>query len=208
MTFYSAGLPVFFWLAVSSTILAALVFTGFALWVSELDRRTGYQRAFRSSGKRRPVTLPLSHLLAGGALAMLVLALLLVQSLPAEVIAGTTPLTVRVLAIALAMLGGGPVALAAVELARRRDSAEHAPGATAPAATATALRGGTTIGLLERLAVAGTILAGFPEGIAIVVAIKGVGRFTELTTPETKERFMIGTLASLIWACACTLLVR
>lgn len=206
MTFYSAGLPVFFWLAVSSTILAALVFTGFALWVSELDRRTGYQRAFRSSSKRRPVTLPLSHLLAGGALAMLVLALLLVQSPSAEVIAGTTPLTVRVLAIALAMLGGGPVALAAVELARRRDSAEHAPGATAPAATA--LHGGTTIGLLERLAVAGTILAGFPEGIAIVVAIKGVGRFTELTTPETKERFMIGTLASLIWACACTLLVR
>ena len=44
--------------------------------------------------------------------------------------------------------------------------------------------------------------------IAVVVAIKGVGRFTELATAEARERFIIGTLASLIWACACAALVQ
>jgi hypothetical protein len=53
------------------------------------------------------------------------------------------------------------------------------------------------------LAVAGAILAGFPEALAVVVAIKGVGRFTELASSEARERFIIGTFASLIWACAC-----
>ena len=70
------------------------------------------------------------------------------------------------------------------------------------------LRGGLMIGILERLAVTGAILAGFPEAIAVVVAIKGVGRFTELATAEARERFIIGTLASLIWACACAALVQ
>ena len=66
------------------------------------------------------------------------------------------------------------------------------------------LRGGTTIGLLERLAVAGTLLAGFPEGIAVIVAVKGVGRFSELADSATRERFIIGSLVSFIWACAAT----
>ena len=70
------------------------------------------------------------------------------------------------------------------------------------------LRGGLTIGVLERIATAGTIIAGFPEGLAIVVAVKGVGRFTELEAPEARERFIIGTFASLIWACAAALVVH
>jgi hypothetical protein len=70
------------------------------------------------------------------------------------------------------------------------------------------LRGGTTIGLLERIAIAGAIVAGFPEAIAIVIAIKGVGRFSELAASEAKERFIIGTLASFVWACACALVIR
>ena len=36
----------------------------------------------------------------------------------------------------------------------------------------------------------------------VVVALKGVGRFTELATPAARERFIVGTLASLLWACA------
>jgi hypothetical protein len=64
------------------------------------------------------------------------------------------------------------------------------------------LRGGATIGYLERVAVAASLLAGYPEGLAVVVAIKGVGRFTELSEPETRERFIIGTFASLVWASA------
>ena len=70
------------------------------------------------------------------------------------------------------------------------------------------LRGGLTIGVLERVATAGSIIAGFPEGLAIVVAVKGVGRFTELDAAEARERFIIGTFASLIWACAAALAVH
>lgn len=66
-----------------------------------------------------------------------------------------------------------------------------------------ALRGGTWIGVLERLAVTGSILAGVPEGIAVVVAVKGLGRYPELReNPGASERFVIGTLASLVWASA------
>jgi hypothetical protein len=49
------------------------------------------------------------------------------------------------------------------------------------------LRGGTTIGYLERACAALGILAGFPGAVAIVVALKGVGRFTELATPAARE---------------------
>jgi F0F1-type ATP synthase membrane subunit c/vacuolar-type H+-ATPase subunit K len=63
------------------------------------------------------------------------------------------------------------------------------------------LRGGRWIGLLERLAVTGCIVAGFPSGVAVIVAIKGLGRYPELReNPGASERFVVGTLASLVWA--------
>ncbi|GAA4625097.1 hypothetical protein [Cellulomonas oligotrophica] len=63
------------------------------------------------------------------------------------------------------------------------------------------LRGGTWIGLLERVLVTGALLAGQPEGVAVVVAIKGLGRYPELReNPGASERFVIGTLASLAWS--------
>jgi hypothetical protein len=63
------------------------------------------------------------------------------------------------------------------------------------------LRGGAIIGVLERLAVCLAVLAGQPVAIAYVVAIKGLGRFAELKeTPVAAERFIIGTLASMLWA--------
>ncbi len=65
------------------------------------------------------------------------------------------------------------------------------------------LRGGTWIGVLERLAVTGGVLAGAPEAVAVVVAIKGLGRYPELReNPGASERFVIGTLASLVWSAA------
>ena len=64
------------------------------------------------------------------------------------------------------------------------------------------LRGGATIGYLERIAVLGCLAAGRIEGIAVIVAIKGLGRFSDLSSPEARERFIIGTLVSLIWACS------
>ena len=65
------------------------------------------------------------------------------------------------------------------------------------------LRGGMTIGYLERLAIIGAALAGQFAAVAIVVAVKGLGRFSELENSAARERFIIGTLVSIIWAAAC-----
>ena len=70
------------------------------------------------------------------------------------------------------------------------------------------LRGGAWVGYLERAAISATLLAGWPEGIALVLAVKGVGRYPELRGPESvqshaPETFIIGTLASVLWAAGC-----
>ena len=63
------------------------------------------------------------------------------------------------------------------------------------------LRGGTWIGILERIAVTGCVLAGDVTSVALVVAVKGLGRYPELReNPGASERFVIGTLTSMIWA--------
>ena len=82
----------------------------------------------------------------------------------------------------------------------------RATGGEDPAARQAAarlLRGGTWIGVLERLAILGSILVGYPEAIAVVVAIKGLGRFPELRAAPgavASERFLSGTLTSVCWA--------
>jgi hypothetical protein len=68
------------------------------------------------------------------------------------------------------------------------------------------LRGGTWIGVLERLAVYAALVARWPEGIAIVLAVKGLGRYPELRAEHRSglaERFIIGTLVSVLWAGLC-----
>lgn len=82
------------------------------------------------------------------------------------------------------------------------DEPAEAPGIRAAATT---LRGGRWIGMLERLAVYAAILTGFAEGIAVVLAVKGLARYPELkaTTSGTAERFIIGTFASVLFAAAC-----
>lgn len=96
-------------------------------------------------------------------------------------------------------------------------SAAATSGTAAPAAGAAALsvssarilRGGAIIGVLERLAVCLAILVGEPVAIAYVVAIKGLGRFAELKeTPVAAERFIIGTLTSLLWAAGVAALAK
>ena len=66
------------------------------------------------------------------------------------------------------------------------------------------LKGGTWIGILERLAIYAGILAGWPEAIAVVLAVKGLARYPELkaTHVGAAERFIIGTLVSVLYACA------
>ena len=120
------------------------------------------------------------------------------------------------LTIALATVGGNPVVRWVLRAADGGKTTEGPRGgilvelmaerSAAPPATGSRqeeiLRGGTTIGYLERLAAALSLVAGFPAAIAVIVALKGVGRFTELATPAARERFIVGTLASLVWACA------
>ena len=135
---------------------------------------------------------------------------------------GLAPLVV-LLGLTTAVFGGSPAAATALDLAMggtvspglhggiivtdRRPSGDDRQSVQPPVRREV-LRGGLTIGVLERVASAGAIVAGFPEALAIVVAVKGVGRFTELEAPEARERFIIGTFASLIWACAAALVVH
>lgn len=121
---------------------------------------------------------------------------------------------IGIVAIALSVAGGGPASQVVLALASR-STVDGVHGGIVVAdrvdgqdGTREVLRGGTTIGFLERFATTGAIMAGFPEAIAVLVAIKGVGRFTELDAAEARERFIIGTLTSLVWACVCAALFR
>ncbi len=156
------------------------------------------------------------------AAAALGVSLMAAASISAPADFGFTPL-VTVLGFTVAVFGGSPAAAIALELAMggtvapglhggiivtERPTADERRQGVLAGPRREVLRGGLVIGILERIATAGTIIAGFPEGLAIVVAVKGVGRFTELEAPEARERFIIGTFASLIWACAAALVVH
>lgn len=133
-----------------------------------------------------------------------VLAALLLAAVPTGDLSFGVSALITALALVAAVVGGGPAATLALTLAIRGGQVEGSHGGILIRGGAEeVLRGGTAIGILERAAVAGVILAGFPEGLAVVIAIKGVGRFTELDEAATRERFIIGTFASIIWAAAC-----
>ncbi|TDD66370.1 hypothetical protein E1262_22475 [Jiangella aurantiaca] len=112
----------------------------------------------------------------------------------------------RVAAVVTAITGGSLVVTALLRVADRGKTVTAEDGVTGDASASVSdpqtLRGGTSIGVLERIAVAVTILAGWPEGIAIVLGGKGIGRFPELSQSAASERFIIGTLASVLWAVA------
>jgi hypothetical protein len=163
---------------------------------------------------QRPREIPL--LIAGG---LIVLTLVVVVVLPFEIHA-IGAIAIAMLGVALAAVGGSPVTRRVLEAATHGRVLEGDNGGILlrPAAVEgivpddaparEVLRGGTTIGYLERLGVALAIVVGFPEAIAVVVAIKGIGRFSELASAEARERFIIGTLASLLWACVVAGVVR
>jgi hypothetical protein len=145
------------------------------------------------------------------ATAALALALLTV-AIPGPQAPFGVEITLGILVLGLATLGGGPATQLVLAVASRgtvpeghfggilvADHAESAPAGS----TREILRGGTTIGFLERIAMAGSILAGFPQAVAVIVAIKSVGRLSELNESEARERFIIGTLVSLGWASVC-----
>jgi hypothetical protein len=104
---------------------------------------------------------------------------------------------VALVAALAAVVGGGPVTTAVL---RAADPA--ATGVTGGPQDPDVLRGGAWIGLLERAAVAAALLAASAEGLVVVLAVKGLGRYAELRAPAAAERFIIGTLASALWAAA------
>lgn len=125
------------------------------------------------------------------------------ESVPAEAQAGET--------VAEDIAGDPEQAHTETEPAPQPTAPTHAPTqiAAAPAPTTEVLRGGLLIGCLERAAVAVAILSGQPVAIAYVVAIKGLGRYPELKdTPAASERFIIGTLASMLWAASVAVLTK
>ncbi|GGD17983.1 hypothetical protein [Nocardioides daphniae] len=143
-----------------------------------------------------------SRVVAGG--------LVVVAAALAVVLNGTDPafgqgleeLSVVAVLGLLAVFGGGPVTAATFRLV-------DGPGAPAAGSTrraAEVLRGGAWIGALERLAIFAALLSGWPEGLALTLALKGLGRYPELRHEERAgiaERFLIGTFVSVLWACAC-----
>ncbi len=183
--FLVAGLSIFLFLALSAALALVVV------------------------SLRRPATMPLV------VAASLVVASTLVVAISPVNVPALFGLGLGLLAVSLAVLGGNPITRRVLDIAAgqrvretpdggivllRRDDDGDAPK--------TLMRGGTTIGYLERIGVVLAIIAGFPEAIAVVVAVKGIGRFSELGEPEARERFIIGTLASLVWACVIGALVR
>ena len=108
------------------------------------------------------------------------------------------------------VLGGGPVTAFVLRLADREGSV---PGSSGPGQfeqAAAVLRGGAWIGVFERSGILASLLAGWPEGIAVVLGLKGLGRYSELKSGDqttgvsggVAERFIIGTFSSVLWAAA------
>jgi hypothetical protein len=140
----------------------------------------------------------------GVPLSMLALAAAAVVAAVAEDLStGRVATTVLVvLAGLLAVIGGGPVTTRIFAIIDRQDDVPQTLDQAGQV-----LRGGAWIGALERLAVFAGLASGFPEGVAVVLALKGVGRFPDLRAEgrggAATERFIIGTFASVLWAAAC-----
>jgi len=134
------------------------------------------------------------RLVAGGSAALLGIALLVAWSSDRT---GQTDKVVTVLAAVLAVAGGGLVTSQVFSFVEDRERVREA-GAV--------LRGGAWIGALERLGVYVALVAGWAPGLAVVLAVKGLGRYPELRNQEdtaVAERFIIGTFTSVLWAVAC-----
>ena len=150
-------------------------------------------------------------LLALPALAPVGLGVLLVASgLPLGPRLPVLPVALSLAFAALAVLAGGPFTRAVLARTAPSEEREGEHGGilvrgegAVDGPPREVMRGGSVIGLLERAAVVGAFAVGRPEALVAVIAIKGLGRFSELDTSEARERFIIGTLVSLIWASVC-----
>ncbi|MCK3770418.1 hypothetical protein MZK47_12125 [Microbacterium aerolatum] len=160
---------------------------------------------------RKPTTPPMVVCSALIAAALIIVVVVPLSDVP---VAAGIPLTV--FGIAAATIGGNPFTRRALDIATGNRVRETEDGGILiiashdadPQNARTLMRGGTVIGYLERLAAVIAIAVGFPEAVAAVIAVKGIGRFPELAEPEARERFIIGTVASLLWAGVIGAIVR
>ena len=111
----------------------------------------------------------------------------------------------------LAVAGGGPLTTSVLALVDRKNTK-----AQSTQRAGEVLRGGALIGALERGAIYASMVAGWPEGLAVVLAIKGLARYPELKSPDqpasvtpqaVAERFIIGTFTSVLWSVTCASLL-
>ncbi|MGZ4449362.1 MAG: hypothetical protein ACXVWZ_08395 [Nocardioides sp.] len=153
---------------------------------------------------RRVAAAAVVGVVAGTALTALVLALG-ADGLHLDGRRVTTVLAV--LAGGLAVAGGGPLTSRVFDLV---DGPRHRTDQDSVTRAGEVLRGGAWIGCLERAAVFAALATGMPGGVAVVLGLKGLGRYPELRTGEragAAERFIIGTFTSVLWAGACAGLV-
>ncbi|GAA4662118.1 hypothetical protein [Gordonia humi] len=117
----------------------------------------------------------------------------------ADPLTGGEYATAAVLAVAVAAFTGSSVVrlvLTAGGIPTRADNHDD------PGDGETPLRGGRIIGVLERASVAACLLLAWPAGLAVILAVKSLARFSELRAPRASEQFILGTFASVMWACA------
>lgn len=151
----------------------------------------------------RPIFVPASIALLAAA------ALVAAVADPGQVAGRGAQTLLVVLAGLVAVVAGGPLTARVFDLVDR----DETPGRSLDRA-GQVLRGGAWIGALERGAILATLVAGWPGGLAVVLAVKGLGRYPELRAAEdgvrtgAAERFIIGTFTSVLWAVACAGVVR
>jgi hypothetical protein len=157
-----------------------------------------YFRRFRGRSHRVLYTTALAQLVLLGTAALIAAVAVATGTLQPV----SLPLAAA-FSVAAAALGGGPVTVAILRLSQREDHplGEELEPEEQPRPV---LQGGAWIGVLERTAIAATLWASWPEGLAVVLAVKGLGRYSELGQEGAAERFILGTFSSVLWACACT----
>ena len=82
-----------------------------------------------------------------------------------------------------------------------RASATRTPSENEEALT---LRAGRVIGLLERLLIFVGLVGSSWEILASVIALKTVARYSKLDEQNNAEYFLVGSLASILWAVVMT----
>jgi hypothetical protein len=119
----------------------------------------------------------------------------------------TVPAVLAVIILGvIAVAGGGLLTTLVFRQVDRGDHVAPTDEADSVEAARQVLRGGAWIGALERTAIYAAIVAGWPEGIAVVLAVKSLARYPELQAGKKSaaaERFIIGTFVSTLFACAC-----